>query len=328
MDFEETCENNLIYNEGQYMVCDICQYGTYHNGDFNKHLLTKKHQKNLFKMKHNPYDLLQKHDCVCGKKYKYISGLSRHRKICEQYKQFYDEYGETDLNCNVGPIVIKQILDMQSRQISQNQIQIDQTQLLIDRIDKQDELIERTLQERPSITNNINNVQNNFCLNIFLNETCQNAIDFDDFVDSIEVSLEDIEQMERLDYASGISRLIVDRLQRASVVGRPLHCTDSKRDVLYIRIKANWQKADDNLKTRFIQAIKKIAHKNMMAINLWTRQNPEWNDPRSKMNDKYLKIVSNSMSGGTELEQKNNISKIISKVAKKVTIKKNKYQVK
>ena len=140
-------------------------------------------------------------------------------------------------------------------------------------------------------------VQNNhFCLNIFLNDTCKNAMDLDEFVDSIELGLEDIERMEELDYASGISTLIINKLNQATIVGRPLHCTDSKREIMYIKINANWQKADEELKLRFIQAIKKIAHKNIQAINLWIQKNPNWNDPRSKMNDRYLKIVSNSMT--------------------------------
>ena len=149
-------------------------------------------------------------------------------------------------------------------------------------------------------------------------------MDLDDFVDSIEVGIEDIERMERLDYASGISKLIVDKLNQATVTGRPLHCTDSKRDTIYIKIKANWQRADDNLKMRFVNAIKRIAHKNMQAINLWTQKNPEWNNPSSKANDKYLKIVSNSMSGSTEEEQKFNMDKIVKNIIREVKIDKNK----
>ena len=300
--------NFLDYDENIYIRCDVCNYETNHSGDFNKHLSTIKHKRNMNKMKMETDNSLQKYECICGKKYKYSSGLSRHKKECEEYGEQHE----------TNQAIIRQMLEIQTTQ----------NQYIIERMDKQDELIQRTL-ERQIVNNigvqNVQNVQNNhFCLNIFLNETCKNAMDLDDFVDSIEVGIEDIERMERLDYASGISKLIVDKLNQATVTGRPLHCTDSKRETIYIKIKANWQKADDNLKTRFVNAIKKIAQKNMKAINLWTQQNPEWNDPSSKANDKYLKIVSNSMSGSTEEEQKFNMDKIVKNIIREVKIDKNK----
>lgn len=304
--------SNVDDMENVYMKCDICNYESNHSGDFNKHLMTNKHQKNAIKLRMEEGTQPQKFECVCGKKYKYSSGLSRHKKDCE-------ECGSQREN---NQAIIRQMLEIQTTH----------NQLIIERMDKQDELIHRTI-ERQVVNNNIgvqNNIQNNhFCLNIFLNDTCKNAMDLDDFVDSIEVGIEDIERMERLDYASGISKLIVDKLNKATVTGRPLHCTDSKRDTIYIKIKANWQKADDNLKERFIHAIKRIAHKNMQAINLWIQHNPEWNDPRSKTNDRYLKIVSNSMSGATEEEQKCNMDKIVKNIIREVKIDKihNMYQI-
>ena len=291
-------------NDNIHMRCDICNYETIHSGDFNKHLSTIKHRKNVNKIKIEKNNSLQKYECICGKKYKYSSGLSRHKKECEECGEQHE----------TNQAIIRQMLE----------IQTSQTQYMIERMDRQDELIQRSLERQ--VVNNIGvqNVQNNhFCLNIFLNETCKNAMDLDDFVDSIEVSIEDIERMERLDYASGISKLIVDKLNQVTVTGRPLHCTDSKRETIYIKIKTNWQKADDNLRTRFIHAIKKIAQKNMQAINLWTQKNPQWNDPRSKANDKYLKIVSNSMSGATEEEQKCNMDKIVKNIIREVKIDKN-----
>jgi hypothetical protein len=298
--------NDLIDdNENIYMKCELCNYETNHSGDFNKHLLTIKHRKNVNKIKMGTNNSSQKYECICGKKYKYSSGLSRHKKECEECGEQHE----------TNQAIIRQMLE----------IQTSQNQYIIERMDKQDELIQRSFERQ--IVNNIGvqNIQNNhFCLNIFLNETCKNAMDLDDFVESIEIGIEDIERMERLDYASGISKLIVDKLNQATVTGRPLHCTDSKRDTIYIKIKANWQRADDNLKMRFVNAIKRIAHKNMQAINLWTQKNPEWNNPSSKANDKYLKIVSNSMSGSTEEEQKFNMDKIVKNIIREVKIDKNK----
>jgi hypothetical protein len=296
---------NNILDENIFLRCDMCNYETMHSGDFNKHLMTNKHKKNSQKLKIGREKTLQMYECICGKKYKFSSGLSRHKNDCQAFNE----------ENNANKTIIRQILE----------IQTSQNQYIIDRMDKQDEIIQRTIDRQ--IVTNIgiqNNIQNNhFCLNIFLNETCKNAMDLDDFIDSIEVGIEDIERMERLDYASGISKLIVDKLNQSTVTGRPLHCTDSKRDIIYIKIKANWEKADTNLRERFIHAIKRIAHKNMQAINLWIQHNPKWNDPRSKTNDKYLRIVSNSMSGATEEEQNCNMDKIVKNIIREVKIDKN-----
>ena len=299
--------DNLLENyENVYMKCESCNYETTHLGDFNKHLMTNKHKKNVLTPKIRKPNTLQKYECICGKKYKYQSGLSRHKKECVLAEV---EERESEQS------IIRQMLEIQTTQ----------NQYMIERMDKQDEIIQKTMNKQVVNNIGIQNIQNNhFCLNIFLNETCKNAMDLDDFVESIEVGIEDIERMERLDYASGISKLIVDKLNKATITGRPLHCTDSKRETIYIKIKAHWQKADDNLKTRFVHAIKKIAQKNIQAINLWTKKHPEWNDPRSKMNDKYLKIVSNSMSGATEEEQRFNMDKIVKNIIREVKIDKNK----
>lgn len=324
-------------NNNKFHVCNLCNYKTTRAYDYNRHLASYKHECSLKNYEMNKED---KEDtdfmCICKKKYKYNSGLIRHKNTCKMYLKLMnrDEMNNENIEQMINYFIKMQRAQMEM-QTGQLEMQIKQTthnQLIIERMDKQDELIHRTI-ERQVVNNNIgvqNNIQNNhFCLNIFLNDTCKNAMDLDDFVDSIEVGIEDIERMERLDYASGISKLIVDKLNKATVTGRPLHCTDSKRDTIYIKIKANWQKADDNLKERFIHAIKRIAHKNMQAINLWIQHNPEWNDPRSKTNDRYLKIVSNSMSGATEEEQKCNMDKIVKNIIREVKIDKihNMYQI-
>lgn len=322
-------------NNIKMYICESCNYTTSRSYDYNRHITSYKHINSLGQ---NDNKINNEDDgfftCICKKKYKYKRGLTRHKNTCEIYLKLMNREEMNNEDNEDNEDIEKMFNYFLQIQRTQMEIQTTQTQHMIElmdrqdrRMDRQDELIQRTL-ERQIVNNigvqNVQNVQNNhFCLNIFLNETCKNAMDLDDFVDSIEVGIEDIERMERLDYASGISKLIVDKLNQATVTGRPLHCTDSKRETIYIKIKANWQKADDNLKTRFVNAIKKIAQKNMKAINLWTQQNPEWNDPSSKANDKYLKIVSNSMSGSTEEEQKFNMDKIVKNIIREVKIDKN-----
>lgn len=308
--------NNKIY------FCEYCNYSTSRAYDYNRHITSYKHT-HLLKKSIKQHDDNELYTCICKKKYKYKRGLLRHKNSCPMYLKFMDEKEITNEN-EIGKI-FDYFVQMQRNQMEIQIKQTEQTQYMIERMDRQDEIIKQTLEKQVINNIEVQNIQNNnFCLNIFLNETCKNAMDLDDFVESIEVGIEDIERMERLDYASGISKLIVDKLNQATLTGRPLHCTDSKRETIYIKIKTNWQKADDNLRTRFINAIKRIAQKNIRAINLWIQQNPEWNNPSSKTNDKYLRIVSNSMSGATEEEEKCNMDKIVKNIIREVKIDKNK----
>jgi len=133
--------------------------------------------------------------------------------------------------------------------------------------------------------------------------------------------VKDLEETGYLGYVEGISKVVIDNLNALTVHKRPIHCSDSKREVIYIKDDEQWTKDTDN-KDKMKNVIKKVAHKNMKQIPEWVKTHPECFDSDSKQNDKYLKIVSNSMSGSTEEEQKNNMDKIISKVAKEITINK------
>jgi hypothetical protein len=140
-----------------------------------------------------------------------------------------------------------------------------------------------------------------------------------DFVDQLQVSISDLETTGKIGYAEGISKVFIKKLDEMNYTDRPIHCSDSKREILYIKDKDKWEK-DNETNDKITMAIKTVAHKNMKMIPEWIKQNPDYNDVKSKTNDKYLKIVLNSMSGSTEAEQKKNINKIISNVAKETVI--------
>lgn len=274
--------------------CDKCKYKTHRLIDYNRHISSYRHNNENYNFTDNKYE------CVCGNKYKFMSGLSRHKKNCLKYSESIN-------NRNLMQLVL-----MQSQQ----------TQQLINQMAGQYGFNPQQLNLN---TQNINtqNINNHFCLNIFLNETCKNAMSLDEFVDSIEVTAQDVERMEHLDYVSGITKLIVDKLTELTIINRPMHCTDSKRETVYVKVDTNWEKMSGEFKDRIVDAVKKVAHKNLKAISLWTEQNPEWSDSNSRINDKYLKIVLNSMSGSTEEEQLSNINKIVKNVIREVIIHKN-----
>jgi hypothetical protein len=169
--------------------------------------------------------------------------------------------------------------------------------------------------------NNSHNNNNNktFNLQFFLNETCKNAMNITDFVSSIKMELEDLEYTGRTNYVEGISSIVIKNLNNVEKQLRPLHCSDYKREVLYIKNNDEWTKESDN-KPILTNAIKQIANENIKQINKWVQQYPDCVKADSKKNDLYLKIVSNSMIGLTKEEGDKNINKIISNVAKNVTI--------
>jgi hypothetical protein len=189
------------------------------------------------------------------------------------------------------------------------------------------------LLKKETINNQINNINNNisncnnksFNLNFFLNEQCKDALNINEFVDSIKMNLSDLEEFAHLGYADGVSNIFVKGINALDVNKRPIHCSDTKREVLYIKNNDEWIKETDD-KPLVKDAIKRVAFKNIRQINEWVKENPTCKDTTTKKFDQYNKIVMNSMSGVTEQEQKDNIEKIVKNVTKAVAI--DKYSLK
>jgi hypothetical protein len=193
-------------------------------------------------------------------------------------------------------------------------------------IDQNKQMIELSCNLVKNVGNNNNNTTSNvvnnnqqFNLNFYLNETCKNAMNIMDFVSQLQVSIKDLEETGRLGYAEGISKIFINGLKQMSVTDRPIHCSDLKRETLYIKDNNEWNK-DSEDKTILTNAIKHVSHKNMKQISEWTKIHPTYKDSDSKENDKYLKIVSESMSGTTADESKKNYSKIVKNIVKETVI--------
>ena len=166
---------------------------------------------------------------------------------------------------------------------------------------------------------NTNNSNNSFNLNFFLNETCKNAMNIMDFVNQLQIGIKELEETGRLGFTDGISKIFINGLKQIDVTNRPVHCSDLKREVLYIKNNGQWNKEDED-KALLTNAIKHVAHKNMKQIPEWTKENPDYKDQESKQNDQYLKIVSESMSGSSNEETNKNYTKIIKNIAKEAII--------
>jgi hypothetical protein len=142
-----------------------------------------------------------------------------------------------------------------------------------------------------------------------------------DFVSQLQVGIKELEDTGRLGFAEGISKIFINGLKEMDVSDRPIHCSDSKREVVYIKDKDQWNKESDE-KIILTNAIKQVARKNIRQISEWTKENPEFNDSDSKQNDRYLRIVSNSMNGINEEETNKNYNKIIKNIVKETVINK------
>ena len=284
--------------------CEICDYGTSKKSSYEDHLLTDKHNSAMFRNEKSAI-LSSKFMCPnCCKEYKDNSGLWRHKKKCiapEQNGQATNQQ-PVQITTNVVLQILKQNEDLQK--------------LLVEQTTKFMELA----KDGKHIINNTNNTTNNFNLNVFLNEKCKDAINITDFVNSLVVTINDLEETARLGYAEGISKIFVNGLKQLDVYKRPIHCSDLKREVLYIKDQDNWEKDDD--KTHLLQAIKVVGNKNIKQISEWQKINPHFKDPESKQNDKYLSMLCNVMSGGSQEETAKNYDKIVRNIVKETVIEK------
>jgi hypothetical protein len=286
-----TISNKFSPKSPTTFECIICDFKCSYRRDYERHIQTKKHNKQHLAT-FFPQNAQKKYQCEkCIKQFNDRSGLWRHKKKCS----------------NELVITDKEMIN-----------------ILVKQNEKLMKLIENgTNNTTNNTTNNNNNTTNNdnktFNLSFFLNETCKNAININDFVSSIKVNLEDLENTGRQGYIQGISNIILKKLNNLEQHMRPLHCSNSKQEVLYIKNNDEWTKEAQN-KPILTKAIKTIANENIKQIKHWKDKYSDCSNSDSKKNDLYLKIVSNSMNGLTEEESNKNIGKIISNVAKEVMI--------
>jgi transcriptional regulator with PAS, ATPase and Fis domain len=296
----------LSYN----YYCEKCDYGTSKKSNYNNHCESKKHNFNVLTTNSTAFKPIlssTKYHCdICNKNYTDRSGLWKHKKICIPIEE-----EQTEENGYYEGVNIKDKDALVLHLLKQNG-------------ELQKSLIE--MSKDKSITNNntnntnCHNTNNNaFNLNFFLNETCKDALNITDFVSSIKLSLDDLENTGRKGYIEGISNIILKQLNKLGHYDRPIHCADQKREVLYIKNDNQWFKETEE-KPILTKAIKTIANENIKQIKTWREQNPDCTVSDSKKNSLYLKIVSNSMSGSDKEECDKNLNKIISNVAKETII--------
>jgi hypothetical protein len=248
--------------------------------------------------------------CDCGKTYKHRQSLFNHKKKCNKY----DTINSENTNNNDTFILDKDILI---------EYLIKENSEFKDMIIEQNKMVIKMCHNTPSTISNSNINSNNktFNLNVFLNEHCKDAMNITDFVDSLKLQLSDLESVGKLGFVEGISNIIVKKLKAMDIHKRPVHCSDSKREVMYIKDENKWEKENEE-KINLRKAIKKIAHKNSRLLPIFKEKYPDCIYSVSKKSDQYNKLIIEAM-GGAGNEDFDNENKIIKKIAKEVIIDKN-----
>ena len=322
-------------------VCDICDFKTGNKTDYNKHLMTPKHiNNNELITNHNEKPIkTQIYKCLCGNEYKYQSGLCAHKKKCvkqivvEEENEVNDENNDENMN---NSLIILELLK-QNQEIKEMILEKSSSEnnnpLVAELLKQNQEFKEMMLDQNKHMlelaknaghnNNNTNTTNNKFNLQIFLNDTCKDAMNITDFVNSLVLDFDDLENMGHLGYVEGISRIFLRGVRGMDVTKRPFHCSDIKRETMFVKELEGWEKENSD-NEKMTATIKRIACKNLRQATAWMAAHQKAiADTDSKPHTQYMKMMSQCLGGATAAEDKSNYNKIIRRVAQEVYIDKN-----
>jgi hypothetical protein len=294
--------------------CEICDFGCSKKGDYTRHLTTRKHLKltnanpdanhliideKLYTNKINTNRFI----CECGTTFSHKSSLSRHKKKCSETPISNTVEQKVPPNDTIS---MDQFVDVVNKCVKLSEDNQALTKKVIE------------LAEKPNVVNNTQNVNNVFNLNVFLNENCKDALNLTDFVKNLKLQLEDLENMGKLGFVDGMSNIIIKGLEELDVDKRPIHCTDARRDVLYIKENDTWEKDKGVTTEKISSAMEDIKKKNVQQMQEWVEKYPAARHGGSEKGDEYHKIVSNMF--GCNGDPDKNTKKIMKNIAKHTSI--------
>ena len=303
----------------QKFYCEDCDYTTNKTSSFKKHLSTAKHinltnlTEKLPKVAHQSENYI----CdICEKHYKSRMGLWHHKQRCSQYYGTpVEEQSDIPLDKNMFVELLKQNQTLITSNKEFKELIVEQQQ--------ENQELQKQLLEVVKEGKTINNTQNNkFNLNFFLNEQCKDAINMSEFMENLTLDMEDLTETGRLGFVNGISRIFVNKLREIDMYKRPLHCTDLKRETLYIRENDEWSK-EENSKDKLRELVNRVANKNCKTMQQWTAENPNYTEMDSIENKEFMKLSDAVLGGFGEHESKQFRDKIIRSVIKEVFVCKN-----
>ena len=297
--------NKCPLTEQKY-ICEKCYYITGHKSHYNKHLATAKHkiiEKGLQNSAESA-DHEGQHKCDCNKVFSYRQNLYRHKKTCKKININKVNENTNTISSDLILEVIKQSKEIQNVLIEQNK-------------ELQAKLLEMAKSQTVVNNNTMNN--NNFNLQVFLNETCKDAINIMDFVNSLQLQAEDFEATGKLGYVEGISRIIINGMKNIEIEKRPMHCTDVKRETVYIKDEDTWSKEDVD-KNKFKKVIKTVAQMNLNQLPKWQEKNPAYVNINTPENENLIKYSLSALGSRTDEEEDKFVSKIMKNVMKEVVL--------
>ena len=319
-------------------ICEICNFTCSRVYDYNRHNSTRKHEyqmnanvnarksvdikPNLCVINTDIVTTIEyNHVCNCGKKYKHMSSLCKHRRICSGLP--INNIEETNDVSLFSPNVFMELMKRNSEIVRQNE---DFKQLLIEQNAKIVELSTQPITTTIiNTTNNDNSTQNNqtnhFNLHFFLNEQCKDAMNLSEFITQIKVDMDDIKYIDQFGYTEGMTNIIVRQINETDIYKRPIHCTDLKRETMYIKNDNKWTKEGPN-QENLHKIINSTYRKNQNTMQTFFRENPQVSDTKSPDWDYYMRLMRTSMGGSCEYQDARYEDKIIKSLARIVFVNK------
>ena len=268
--------------------CEFCDFSTSKKSNFDTHLLTKKHKKaflftNEDKKMPIVYEKNAEYVCECGKEYKTRQGLFGHKKKCnfEKCEEIVEKKPDKELELkDMFLTVVNENKELRSMMVEQQKSMVEQQKTIMEQSKQMTEIIPKIGNNNSTTNNNTINNNQRFSINVFLNEKCKDAINMSDFIKSIEVSLEQLDFTKTNGLEKGLSQVIMENMNKLSLYERPMHCTDTKRETIYIKDNDKWEK--DKSKEKIKNVIKKTSNKNYTALTNWRKENPDFMDHDDK----------------------------------------------
>jgi hypothetical protein len=305
--------NNKIVAICPNYTCIYCNYTTEIKFNYDKHLLSEKHKKNSI-IVNDLQHIETKHICnQCNKEYFNYNALWKHKKKCSIIPN--DKVSEPLQNTFIPSNVINPELFMEVFRESKEL----QNVLIEQNKELQSKILE--LAKNQSIVNNNNNTTNNtqFNLQFFLNETCKDAMNIVDFVNSLQLTIDDFETTGKLGFVDGISRIFIKELKKLETEKLPIHCTDLKRETVYIKDNNIWEK-ENNEKQKLKWTIDRIAQLNLVQHHNWQQRYPVCIENNTKENEYFFKLAAVALGGKGEDEKDKYRDKIMKNVLKEVVL--------
>lgn len=301
--------------------CEKCNFTCSKKSDYTRHLSTAKHKKQEMDNEKTPKNATP-YMCLCGNEYKHASGLSKHKKKCT-YIQNSSKKETEEVSEDMSKPTMENYLKLMKQNTELHEVVKQSNEI----IKQQSELVkqqsEMTMEAIDTVKNaKGNTINNNISINFFLNDKCKDAMNIADFIDTLKISMGDLDNFGKGGFIEGVSNVIIKRLNELEVEERPIHCTDVKRKSLYLKDKDTWNKEDAEM-NNMKKMIDTVRHKNMMKLPEWQEEHPSSKDISTPKNREYINIANKVMGGATDAEDEHNYKSIISKVSNATILTKN-----